>query len=99
MNVSDHFQSSGNPPSSERRFHWRQIVLFSCAELSEDNGDIVLNISQGVLALRAVAELIDDELLKMRFQFSRSYTWIETEGRITWSSARRWTGYLHKSVS
>jgi hypothetical protein len=60
--------------------------LFSCAELSENNGGIVLNVSQGVLALLAVAELIDDELPKMRFKFSRTHTWIETEGRIAWRS-------------
>ena len=80
------FQSSGNLPLSERRVHPRQRVLFSCADLGEDNGGIVLNLSEGGLALETVGELLDDELLKMRFQISRSPAWIEARGRIIWRS-------------
>jgi hypothetical protein len=55
-------------------------------ELGDENGGIVLNISEGGLALHAVSEVIGDELPKLRFQFSQSQSWIETKGRITWRS-------------
>jgi hypothetical protein len=84
--VSDTLQSSGNPPISDRRIHWRQKVLLSCVQLGEDKGGIVLNISLDGLALQAVQELIDDELPQMRFQLSQSQTWVEAKGRIAWRS-------------
>jgi PilZ domain len=84
--VSDALQSIGNFPVSERRAYQRQRVLFSCAELGEDNGGIILNISEGGLALQAVAELVGDELPKMRFQFSHAQSWMEAKGRIAWRS-------------
>jgi hypothetical protein len=84
--VSDTLQLSENPPVSERRFHWRQKVLLSCVELGEENGGIVLNLSQGGLALQAVEEMDNDELPKVRFQFSQSNTWVEAKGRVAWRS-------------
>jgi hypothetical protein len=66
--------------------HCRQKVLFPCVEWGENNLGVVLNISQSGLALQADAELIDDELPNMRFQLSRSQTWIEAKGRIAWRS-------------
>jgi len=77
-------ESGGNPHISERRIHHRQKIYFSCLDLGENNGGVVLNVSQSGLALQAVAELIGDELPKMRFQFSQSQTWIEAKGRIAW---------------
>jgi cell division septation protein DedD len=89
--VPNTFQSSRSLPLSERRVHPRQRVLFSCADLGEDNGGIVLNISEGGLALETIAELVGEELPKMRFQFSRSPAWIEAKGHITWRSDSRKT--------
>jgi hypothetical protein len=79
-------QGAPNLPLTERRTHLRQRVLLSCLELGENNGGIVLNISEGGLALQAVAELGDDELPKMRFEFSQFQTWVEAEGEIVWKS-------------
>lgn len=84
--MSDTFQASENLPISERRVHSRQRILFSLAELGEDNGGIILNISEGGFALQSVLELVDDELPKMRIQFSQCPTWIETKGRVAWRS-------------
>jgi hypothetical protein len=88
-NVPNTFQSSRSLLLSERRVHPRQRVLFSCADLGEDNGGIVLNISEDGLALETIAELVGEESPKMRFQFSRSPAWIEVKGRITWRSDSR----------
>lgn len=84
--MANTLESGGNPHISERRIHQRQRIYFSCLELGENNRGVVLNVSQSGLALRAVAELTDDELPKMRFQFSQSRTWIEVKGRIAWRS-------------
>ncbi len=91
--MPDTRQYSGSLSISERRIHCRQGVLFSCIEVGKNNGGIVLNVSQGGLALQTVTELIDDELPKIRFQLSRSQVWIEAKGRITWrSNSQRMAG-------
>lgn len=82
--MSSSLQTNGNLSTSERRNHRRQKVLFSSAELGKNNGGIVLNFSEGGLAVQAVAELIDDELPRMRFEISRTHSWIETGGHIVW---------------
>lgn len=80
------FQSSEHPQLFERRIHRRQKLLFSRVELGPDNHGVVLNISPTGLALQAAEELTDDELPKIRFQFSQSEAWIEAKGRIAWKS-------------
>lgn len=72
--------------ASDRRTHFRERVLFSCAHLGEENGGIVLNISEGGMALQVVTELSDQDLPPLRFQFSHSHTWVEATGRIAWLS-------------
>jgi cell division septation protein DedD len=71
---------------SERRRYGRQNVLFSSAELETGNGGIVLNISEGGVALHAVSEILSDELPNLRFQISLTDAWIETKGRVVWRS-------------
>ena len=87
--MADTFQSSSNPQSSDRRIYGRQKVSYSRIELGENNLGVVLDISQNGLALMAEAELIDDQLPKMRFYFSLAHTWIEANGRIVWRSASK----------
>src|SRR5208283_3322895 len=83
------FQSGGNPHIAERRFCWRERLLFPRAELGDDNRGIVLNISRNGLALQADAELNDDDLPEIRFRFSPSLPWVEAKGRIAWRSASK----------
>ena len=80
------FQHVANLEASERRFHPRQQVLYSHILLDDDNGGIVLNISESGLAMSAVRSLTSDSL-HMRFQLSQSSTWIEATGRIAWTNA------------
>jgi len=63
--------------------------LFSCAEFGEGNGGIVLNISQGGLALQSVAELVDEESLDIRCQLSQLPNWIVAKGRLAWRSGSK----------
>lgn len=73
---------------ADRRSHPRQSVLLSCVEL-EDNGGIVLNVSESGLAMQVVKTLPDSLHTKLRFQLSLSNSWIETRGRIAWLSASK----------
>lgn len=72
--------------TAERRRYIRQDVLFSSAEIEKSNGGILLNISEGGVAVHASSEILTDELLNLRFQISLADPWIETKGRIVWRS-------------
>lgn len=82
-------QSAGNLHTSERRLYPRRNVFFSRMQLEDDNGGIILNISERGLAMQAVRGLRDDPFPQMRFQFSQTQNWVETRGRIAWISASR----------
>jgi hypothetical protein len=84
--MSDNFQFAGDPQTPERRQCPRQQVLFSCIQLEDDNGGIVLDVSERGLSMQAVKGLTDDQLANIRFQLSESQPWIETRGRIAWIS-------------
>ena len=88
--MPDTFQHVANLQASERRFHPRQQVLYSLIELEDDNGGIILNISESGLAMAAVRSLTTDPL-DMRFQLSQSSVWIKAQGRIAWTNASRQT--------
>jgi cell division protein FtsN len=89
--MPDTIQSAQNPGTPERRLHPRKQLLFPWIKLGVDNGGIILDISEGGLAMQAVRSLADGELPVMRFQLSESQTWIETPGRIAWIGASKHT--------
>jgi septal ring-binding cell division protein DamX len=89
--LSSYRQSAANVRASERRLHPRRRVFFSCVELAEDNGGVVLDVCECGLAMRAVRALGDDQFTQLRFQLSQSNDWIETRGRIAWISDSRTT--------
>jgi hypothetical protein len=59
--------------------------------LKDDNGGIVLDISEQGLAMQAVKSLEDDTYTQLRFQLSQSNHWVETLARIAWISASKQT--------
>lgn len=69
----------------------RRRVLLSCLQLKDDNGGIVLDISEQGLAVQAARNLGDEEYIQLRFQLSQSDYWIETHGRIAWISVSKQT--------
>jgi periplasmic protein TonB len=78
------------PPSPERRFHARETTrAIAYVQLDEGNGGIVLNISEGGLAVRAVASVMDEALPRIRFQLPESSVWIEASARVAWTSESR----------
>jgi hypothetical protein len=77
--------------SSDRRLYSRQRVLLSCLQVKDDNGGIVLDISEQGLAMQAVKSLVADAYTQLRFQLSQSDYWVETQARIAWISASKQT--------
>src|SRR5712671_6815114 len=72
---------------SDRRLHSREkIGSVIYIELAAGNGGIILNISEGGLAVRAARALVDDQLSCLRFRFSHSQNWITGTGVIAWKS-------------
>lgn len=73
--------------TTERRLHPRhRIRTLAYIDLGEDNGGIVLNISEAGLALQAAVTLADEELPRLRIQLPPSKKKVEASGRITWLS-------------
>lgn len=73
---------------ANRRVQPRQSVNPHAAyvDLGPDNGGMVSNLSEGGLALTALAELVGDQLLFLRFELPNLQDWIEARGRIIWLS-------------
>lgn len=76
---------------SERRRHLRRDVLFSSAELEHGNDGVILNISEGGVALHAFSEITSDDLADIRLQLSLEQPWIEVKGKVVWRSPSRKT--------
>jgi cell division protein FtsN len=87
-------KSSGELSSSyRRRVFSRENIPFRHnlfnIDLGQSKTGRVLNISEGGLAVRTIANSIDDYLPQIRFKFSRSEAWVETGGRVVWSNESR----------
>jgi cell division septation protein DedD len=89
--MPDAFQSAEPPGTSERRLHPRKPLWFPRIQLGDQNGGIILNISERGLAMMVVRSLADDPLRQMRFQLSDTSAWVETQGRIAWVSGSKTT--------
>jgi TonB family protein len=74
----------------ERRIHARrQTNSLAYVDLGEDNGGLVLNMSEGGMAVHAAVMLADDHLPKIRFQLPQSQDWIESAAQVTWTGDSR----------
>jgi hypothetical protein len=71
----------------ERRRHKRiRVSPQTFIKLGEHSAGIILNISEGGLALTSSEILSADHLAPMRFQLPGSQEWIETNGEIAWTT-------------
>jgi PilZ domain/Gram-negative bacterial TonB protein C-terminal len=58
-------------------------------DLGDGNGGIALNISEGGLAITAAGTLFEDYFPNIRFQLPKVTGWIETSGRVIWTSGSK----------
>jgi len=79
------------PSGRDRRSYPRERVLFSALELADNNGGIVLNISEHGLAMRVVNGMAEDEFAQLRFQIAQTTDWVETRVRVAWIDDPRTT--------
>ena len=69
----------------ERRRHKRILVSpQTFIKLGEHSAGIILNISEGGLALTSAEILTADHMAPMQFQLPGSREWIETNGEVAW---------------
>jgi outer membrane biosynthesis protein TonB len=71
---------------SQARCRVKSLVYI---ELGKSNCGIVANISENGLHLEAAVALIGDRVPLMRFQLPHSRKWIETSGKVVWTSESR----------
>jgi|GEM_PF-2332477 len=71
----------------DRRAYPRAISpLLTYIDLGDRNGGIALNLSEGGLAITAAGTLFADYFPSIRFQLPKIPGWIETNGRVVWTS-------------
>jgi hypothetical protein len=80
--TQEYFGSSA--PTLDRRRHPRKITALNYVTLGDSNGGIILNVSEGGLALTAAEVLVVEYLPCVRFQLAMDAKWIETSGLIVW---------------
>jgi len=86
--MADTFDSAGLfSVAPDRRAQLRQSIRsLAYVDLGFGNGGIILNISEGGLAVRAVTALVEKSVPKMRFQPPTSKEWVEVGGEVAWTS-------------
>ena len=73
------------PLTTERRQNPRHPVRpTEYIEIGDSNGGIILNISEGGMAVASAQALVGRQTLRFRFQLPRSLETIETFGEINW---------------
>ena len=85
-----------SPSSSDRRHYARQrIKSLSYLDLGRDNGGIVLNISEGGLAVHAVGIFVDNPTLPLRLRLPGSNEQLEATGQVAWTSESKREAGIH----
>lgn len=74
----------------ERRTHARcRVKSLVYVEMGKSNCGVVVNLSEDGLQLEAASALIGDRVPPMRFQLPHSRKWIESSGKLIWTSESR----------
>lgn len=77
---------------SERRQSARHAPdSLSYVHLDENNGGILINLSETGLAVQAAVAVMEDDIPRLRLQMPRSKTWLETSARVAWTGDSRRT--------
>src|SRR6266481_5849728 len=88
---SDHLAGGdSSAQTGERRVHPRQQIRpISFIELGRDNGGLLLNISEGGLAVTTAMTLAAKDLPSIRIEFKEPREQIEVSGQIAWINESR----------
>ncbi len=80
-------QSSQN--TDRRGYHRLQVRSLVYVELGRSNGGLILNISEGGIAVQAAQVIAEDLFPEMRFRLPKSETWIKPTGKVVWQGKSR----------
>lgn len=72
--------------TGERRQHPRKITALAYVRLGDSNGGIILNVSEGGLAVTAAEIFEGRDLPRLRFQLGVNADWIDASGQVVWLS-------------
>lgn len=90
MPLRDPIPSDDSFQAPDRRHYARQTPdSLSYVHLDENNGGILINLSESGLAVQAAMSVMEDELPRLRLQMPRSKTWLETSARVVWTGDSR----------
>jgi len=84
----------------ERRIHARiPLRAIAYVELGQENGGLILNLSEGGIAVQAGEILAGVTFQKMRFRLSESDKWIEVGGKVMWEGPSRKEAGINPQIS
>jgi TonB family protein len=73
-------------PHGHRAHIRRKLAPMAYVELGQDNGGILLNLSEGGFAVQSALALTSREFSELRFQVPALQGWLTASGRIVWIS-------------
>jgi TonB family protein len=83
-------QSGSSLDATERRqFARHRVKSLAYLDIGADNGGIVLNVSEGGLAVHAVAALPPEPTIGLRLQLPRSTKRLEAQAKVAWTSGSK----------
>lgn len=85
--MTDHpeSQASNAPRTQEFRSHPRRKPRgLAYVDLAQDNGGMLLNLSEGGLAVQSAAALGSTDFPGLRFQLPHMQGWLRANGRVAW---------------
>ena len=85
----------------ERRFHRHGAQGTACVSFGRtvDRRADVINIAMGGMGLRLNDRIVDDEILRVRFQLPGTTTVVQAQGEIVWADPRGGVGIRFVSLS
>src|SRR6266436_1604751 len=87
MTKTEHFPAGVEARPHENRGHMRRkLSPMAYVELGQDNGGILLNLSEGGFAVQSALALTSREFSELRFQVPALQGWLTASGRIVWIS-------------
>ncbi|HKV48134.1 MAG TPA: TonB family protein [Candidatus Acidoferrales bacterium] len=92
MPFGDVISTRSDSFEGERRQSARHVPdSLAYVHLDENNGGILINLSESGLAVQAAVAVMEDDIPRLRLQMPRSKTWLETGARVVWTGDSRRT--------
>jgi TonB family protein len=87
MTKPEEYTDRVEAPLHENRAHTRRkLSPMAYVELGQDNGGILLNLSEGGFAVQSALALTSSEFSGFRFQVPALHGWLKASGRVVWMS-------------